>query len=104
MSGFFDVHPIQSRGERIGRTTKMRCRFCRMINDANKQSVEQTESETAGNVIVIDSVNKVASSCVAGSGCRFCGAPNWSKSKQNKQLRRPEDMLGVPGNNKYRKR
>lgn len=102
MSGFVSVHPIKSKGERVGQTTRYRCKFCRFPVDAAKRSVSKSETVTDGNTITVEDGEVTA--VIAESGCPNCGSLNWSDKVPKGPIIRPEDRPGISGFKAYPRR
>ncbi len=100
MAGFL-VHPKKSKGERLGRTTRYRCQFCRFPVNAEQRKNERVDEPLSGNV---QTGTDPDITVTASSGCPFCGALNWSDRVPPGKVEAPEDRVGFKGRPTFRRR
>lgn len=96
-SGARRLHPSETagRGQRLGLTSRYKCKQCGFFVDSRKRSNKSIENETDG-IVVTGSYDADTFSVDAKQGCPQCGSFNWSSKVFKPANQRPERPRFTP--------
>jgi hypothetical protein len=98
-----DGYPLQyptataGRGQRVGQTSRFRCRWCGFINDARRRANNAPENATDGNAVTVDGDG--IPTITVNAYCSLCGQPKWRRGEANllniSTANRPQRIVGA---------